>query len=139
MNILGVGGCSILMPDNTFILGSWVRSEYYPFFAFTGCEDYPFWGQAVADIEHGLDFILFESVETPELETSFDEPYDMTSSISSGILCSVGTISVNSKLQPTSWIKSYKLWCQARSLLLSVQVADKMPASKLILYFLIIP
>ena len=35
-----------------------------------GCEDYSFLDEAVADIEHGLDSILTDSMETPELNTS---------------------------------------------------------------------
>ena len=37
-----------------------------------GCEDYSFLGPAVADFEQGLDFILSDSLETLELETSLD-------------------------------------------------------------------
>ena len=52
--------------------------------------------QAVADIEHGLNSILTGSIETLELEVSFDESAIRTSSISLGFLCLVCTISNNS-------------------------------------------
>ena len=54
-----------------------------------GCEDYAFLDQAVADFEQGLDSILTDSLETPELDTSLDEPDAITSSVSSGFLHSV--------------------------------------------------
>ena len=44
------------------------------------CEDYSCLDQAVADFEQGLDFILTDSIETPELDTSLDEPDAVTSS-----------------------------------------------------------
>ena len=37
------------------------------------CEDYAFLDQAVADFEQGLDSILTDSLETPELDTALDE------------------------------------------------------------------
>ena len=54
-----------------------------------GCEDYAFLDQAVADFEQGLDSILTDSLETPELDTSLDDPDIITSSVSSGFLHSV--------------------------------------------------
>ena len=47
------------------------------------CEDHSFLYQAVADFELGLDYILTNSLETPELYTSFNEPDAITSSVSS--------------------------------------------------------
>ena len=38
------------------------------------CVDYSFLDQAVTDFEQGLDSILTNSLETPELDTSFYEP-----------------------------------------------------------------
>ena len=64
-----------------------------------GCEDYAFLDQAVSDFEQGLDSILTDSLKTPELDTSLDEPDVMTSSISPGFLHSVSILSDNSKLQ----------------------------------------
>ena len=81
-----------------------------------GCEDYAFLDKAVADFEEGLDSILTDSLETPELDTSLDEPDVITSSVSSGFLHLVTTLSDNSKLQ------------RAPS-------TTKMSASKLIHYF----
>ena len=100
-----------------------------------GCEDYAFLDQAVADFEQGLDSILTDSLEAPELDTSLEEPDVITSSVSSGFLCLVSTLSDNSKpqLAPTIW--TCKLWCQARVLLAPVSLATRMSASKLIHYF----
>ena len=64
-----------------------------------GCEDYAFLDQAVAYFEQGLDSILTDSLKTPELETSLDEPDVITSSVSSGFLHSVSMLSDNSKPQ----------------------------------------
>ena len=91
----------------------------------------------MADFEQGLDSILTISLElTPELDASLDEPDAIPSSVSSGFLCLVSTVSNNSKLQLTPSIRSCKLWCMARSLLALVPlVATKMSASKLICYF----
>ena len=69
-----------------------------------GCED-----QAVADFEHGLDSILTDSLKTPELDTSLDEPDVITSSVSSGFLCSVSTLSDHSKPQFAPSIHTHKL------------------------------
>ena len=91
--------------------------------------------QAVDNFEQGLDSILTDSPETPELDTSFDEPDAITSSISSGFLSLLSTLSDNSKLQLAPSIRSHKLWCQARALLAPVSLATKMSASKLICYF----
>ena len=38
------------------------------------CEDYSFLDQAVADFEKGLESISNDSMETPQLDTSLDEP-----------------------------------------------------------------
>ena len=72
-----------------------------------GCEDYSFLDQAVADFEQGLDSILTDSIETPEFDTSFDEPDAITSSVSSGFLYLVSTISDTSKLQLAPSIRSH--------------------------------
>ena len=77
-----------------------------------GCEDYSFLDLAVADLEEDLDNFLTDSIETPELDTSLDEPDAITSSASSGFLCSVSTISDTSKLQCAPSIRSCN--CGAR-------------------------
>ena len=100
-----------------------------------GCEDYAFLYQAVTDFEQGLDSILNNSLETLDLDTSLQESDAITSSVSSGFLHSVSTISDNSKLQLAPSIHTRKLWCQARALLAPVSLATKMSASKLIRYF----
>ena len=94
----------------------------------------PFLDQAVADFKQGLDSILTDSLETPELDTSLDEPDVITSSVS-GFLHLVHTLSDNSKPQLALSICTHKLWCHARALLAPVSLATKMSASKLICYF----
>ena len=65
-----------------------------------GCEDFAFLDQAVADFKQGLDSILTDPLETPELDTALDKPDGITSSsVSSGFLCSASTLPDNSKLQ----------------------------------------
>ena len=100
-----------------------------------GCEDYPFLDQAMADFEQGLDSILTHSLETPELDTSLDEPDAITSFVSSVFLHSVSTLFDNSQLHFAPSIRSHKLRCQARMLLELVSLATKMSASKLIPHF----
>ena len=85
--------------------------------------------------EQGLDSILTDSLETPELDISLEKPDAITSSVSSGFLHWVSTISDTSKLQLAPSIRTHKLWCQARALLAPVSLATKMSASKLIHYF----
>ena len=65
-----------------------------------GYEDYAFLDQAVANFKQGLNCILNDSLETLELDTSLDEPDAVTSSsVSSGFLHSVCTLSDNFKPQ----------------------------------------
>ena len=74
-----------------------------------GCEDYVFLDQAVGDFEQGLDSILTDSFKTLELDTSLEEPDAGTSSsVSSGFLCSVSTLSDNSKPQLAPSIHTLK-------------------------------
>ena len=93
-----------------------------------GCEDYSFLDQTMADFEQGLDSILTNSLETPELDASLDEPDAIPSSVYSGFLHLVSTLSDNSKLQLAPSIRSCKLWCQAKDLLAPVPLAAKMSA-----------
>ena len=101
-----------------------------------GCEDYSFLDQALVDFEQGLDSILTNSLETPELDTFLDEPDAIPSSISAGFLHLFSTLSDHSKSQLAPSIRSHKLWCQTRALLAPVPLATKMSVSKLIRYFL---
>ena len=89
----------------------------------------PFLDQAVADFEQHLDSILTDSLKTPELDTSLDEPDVITSSVSSGFPHSVSTLSDNSKVQLAPSIHAHKLWCQTRALLAPASLATKMAAS----------
>ena len=122
--------CSHIFPGFTSKVSS---LTYFPLDL--GCEDYAFFDQAVADFEQGLDSILTDSLETLQLDTSLDETDAITSSVSSGFLHSVSTLSDNSKLQLAPSIQTHKLWCQTRALLAPVSLATKMSASKLICYF----
>ena len=99
------------------------------------CEDYFFLDQAMAYYEQGLDSILTNSLETPELDASLGESDAIPSSVSSGFLCLVSTLSDNSKPQLSHSKQSCKLCCHARALLAPVLLATKMSASKLIHYF----
>ena len=74
-----------------------------------GCEDYSFLDQAVEDFEHGLDSILMDSVETPELDSSFDEGDTGPLSASSGFLHFLGTLLKlqNHSLLLASNVKNY--------------------------------
>ena len=58
-----------------------------------GCNDYSFLDQEVEDFEHGHDSILIDYVNTPELDASFDEDHSMASSVPSGFLHFISTIS----------------------------------------------
>ena len=90
-----------------------------------GCVDYSFLDQAVADFEQSLDSILTDSIKIPELDASFEEPDCVPSSVSSGILCMVNTISDTSKPQLAHSIKSHKFWCQATTLLSHVPIVAR--------------
>ena len=122
--------CSHIYPGFTGKVSSLTHFPLEP-----GCEDYAFLDQAVADFKQGLDSILTDSLKTLELDTSLEEPDAITSSVSSGFLCSVITLSDNSKSQLAPSIQTCKLWCQARALLAPVSLATKMSTSKLIHYF----
>ena len=122
--------CSHIYPGFTGKVSSLTHFPLEP-----GCEDYAFLDQAVAEFKQGLDSILTDSLETPDLDTSLQESDAITSSVSLGFLHLVSTISDNSKLQLAPSICTCKLWCQARALLAPVSLATKMSASKLIRYF----
>ena len=121
--------CSHIYPGFTGKVSSLTHFPLEP-----GCEDYSFLDKAVTDFEQGLHSFFTDSLEPPELDTSLDEPDAIISSVSSGFLCSVSTLSDNSKLQLAPSIGYHKLLCQARALLAPVPLATKMLASKLILY-----
>ena len=57
--------CSHIYPGFTGKVSSLTHFPLEP-----GCEDYAFLDQAVADFEQGLDSILSDSLETPDLDTS---------------------------------------------------------------------
>ena len=95
----------------------------------------PFWIRLLLTSNKDWTPILTDSLKTPELDTSLEEPDAITSSVSSGFFCSVSTLSDNSKPQLAPNIHTCKLWCHARALLAPVSLATKMSASKLIHYF----
>ena len=121
---------SIIYPGFTGKVSSLTHFPLEP-----GSEDYSFLDQAMADFYQDLVSILTDSLETPEFDASLDEPDAVPSSVSSGFLHLVSTLSDNSKLQLATSIRSRKLWCQARALLAPMPLATKMSASKLICYF----
>ena len=104
--------CSHIYPGFTGKVSSLTHFPLEP-----GCEDYAFLDQAVADFKQGLDSILTDSLETPDLDTSLQESDAITSSVSSKFLHSVSTVSDNSRLQLAPSICTRKLWCQARPFL----------------------
>ena len=57
-----------------------------------GCEDYSYLDQAVEDFEHGFNSFLTDSINTPELDASFDEADIIPSSVFQGFLHLVSTI-----------------------------------------------
>ena len=76
----GVFCCSI----THFFLGSQARPSLTQCPLEPGCEDYSFLDQAVTDFEQGLDSILTDFINIPELDTSFEEPNIIISSVSLG-------------------------------------------------------
>ena len=88
------------------------------------CEDYSFMDQEVKGFGHGLNFILTDSVNTPELDVSFDEANVMPFSFSSEFPSLVNAISDDSRVQLAPSIISQKIWCQARVPLLPVPLVD---------------
>ena len=62
-------------------------------------EDYSSLDWAVKHFEHGQDSVLTDSVDTPELDASFNEADAMSSSVSLGFLHLVSTVSDTSRLQ----------------------------------------
>ena len=87
--------CSHIYPRFTGKVSSLTHFPLEP-----GCENCAFLDQVIADFKKSLDSILTDSLETPELDTSLDEPDAVTSSsVSSRFLCSVCTLSDNFKPQ----------------------------------------
>ena len=74
------------------------QSHVYP--GSTGCKDYSLWDQAVVDFEHGLDSIITGSLKISEL----DESEAMASSVSSGFIHLVSTLSDNLELKTSNLI-----------------------------------
>ena len=87
------------------------------------------------DFEFGLDYFLTDCIDTPDLNAFLDEADAVLSSVSSFSVCSVSTVSDTCRPLLAPSIKSCKLWCQARTLLLPALKVGKMSTSKLIHYF----
>ena len=98
-----------------------------------GLGEYAFLNHAIADFKQGLDSILTDSIETPELDTSLDEPHVITSSVSSGFLHSVHFLIILSHSLLLVFILINCVASMGSSA--PVSLATKMSASKLICYF----
>ena len=96
--------CSHIYPGFTGKVSSLSHFPLEP-----GCEDYAFLDLAVTGFKQGLYSILTDSLETLDLDTSLEEPDAITSSVSSGFLHSVSTVSDNSKPQLALSIRTCKL------------------------------
>ena len=94
----------------------------------------PFWTRQLKTLSMVLSSPSL-APSTHQIDASFDEADAMPSSVSSGFLWSVSPISDHSILQLAPSIKSHKLWCLARDLLLHVPQAGKMSTSMLICFF----
>ena len=89
-----------------------------------GYEELSFLDQAVEEFEYGLVSIIMDYIDTPELGASFDETETVPSSLSYTFLCSFSTIYDTFRTQLAPSIKSCKLCCQTRDLLLPVLYTD---------------
>ena len=95
MSLLTPGLQNGLLLIHTFTLSSQVRCHHFTLES--GCEDYSILNQTVADFDLGLDSILTDSFEILALYACFDESEVISSSISSGFLHLVSTVSDSSK------------------------------------------
>ena len=93
--------------------------------------------QVVKEFEHSLDSILIDCVSTPELDASFEKADAMPSSVPWGFSPQLAPflIILDCSLLLPPGIRSHKLSCLVRALLLPVPQAGKMLASKLIHHF----
>ena len=91
-----------------------------------GCKDYTFLDQALTGFEHGLDSVPTGTINTSELDVSFDEADTIPSSVSSWFLCSISNISDHSRPHLAPSMNSCKLWCQIKA---PISQAGKMSAS----------
>ena len=89
---------SYIYPD---VMGEVPTLSHFPLEP--GCEDYSFLDQAVEDLENGLDSILTDPVDAPELKESLDEADAISSSFSSVFFHFISTVSDTSRL-----LTSYK-------------------------------
>ena len=74
----------------------------------------------MGDFEHGLDSIFTYSINTSELAASLNEADAIPSSISTGLPCSVITVSDTSRLQLDPSIKSLQVMVPGKTLLLLI-------------------
>ena len=94
MSFLTLDPQGSLLLIHTSTLDLWLRCHNLStLYLNQGVRDYSFLDQAVTDFEKGLDSILIDSIKTQELDTSFNEPDVITSSVFSGLLCSVSNVS----------------------------------------------
>ena len=87
-------------------MGNMWTSTYVPFEV--DCEDYTFFKTKLEKFDHGLVSIFTESVKTPKLNASCDDPDTIASSVSSWFLCLVSTIYDICKPKLAPSIKSHQ-------------------------------
>ena len=97
-----------------------------------GCQYYSFLDQAMEEVEHGLDSTFM----IPSRILNWMHPFMSLILMSLPLFhCLISILSDSLKLKLVPSIQSCKLWCQARTLLISISLAGKMLASKFIHYF----
>ena len=74
MHLLAPGWLNILSFDHTYPSFIGKMPTLVNFLHELDCEDFTCLDQVVDNFEYGLDSILMDSVETPELDTYFGEP-----------------------------------------------------------------
>ena len=137
MNLLTPGQCSAFLLNQTFVLVSWEWCPHYPsFYLNQAVRIIPFLIRQLITLSRVL-ILGPNSVDTLELDTSFDETYAMPS-VSPGFLWLVSTVSDTSGPQLAPRIKFHELWFKARALLLAILQTAKLSTSKLIPYFSVI-
>ena len=136
MSLLAPGLQSHLWPTPIFILVHWQGVIINPFSLDQGVRIMPFWIRLLLTLNK--DWTPSSLIHLRHLNWTLpwrELDAITSSSVSSGFLHSVSTLSDNSKPQLAPSICTHKLWCQARALLAPVSLATKMSASKLIHYF----
>ena len=114
MNVLAPGQQSVSLLDHTFMLVSQVRCPHLPTSHLNqAVRIAPFWTRQWKTLNMARLLFLTESVNIPVLDASLGKAAAILSSVPSGFLCSVSTISDTFRLQLAPSIKYHKLWCSA--------------------------